>query len=246
MLSIVQKYEGKMKHKIYTMMQSVDKLLFMAACIYLGSVIIWLVSQEKLKLPLASRSEALSIAQQPALSAADSQFLAYLQQSLAAIKQQQPARQGQTQKLPAQSSVQVPPPPTSPTVVERIYVPIYPPNQPPAVLATPVPSTPSLSVAPPPVPATVSPSSKVAAISPPKGAVAPTAAPLSASSYTLVGLLESGDRSSILINANGMTRRFELGEPIGASGWTLAAVENQKAIIIQRGHRRAVEVGQMF
>jgi Tfp pilus assembly protein PilP len=65
-------------------------------------------------------------------------------------------------------------------------------------------------------------------------------------SYTLVGVLESGDRSSALFTENGLTQRIQVGERVGSSNWILTGVENQKAILSDQGKTRYLEVGQKF
>jgi hypothetical protein len=64
--------------------------------------------------------------------------------------------------------------------------------------------------------------------------------------HFLVGVLESGDRSSALFTENGLTQRIQLGERIGSSNWILKGVENQKAILFSQGKTRYLEVGQSF
>ncbi|HEY9689592.1 MAG TPA: hypothetical protein V6D46_06325, partial [Coleofasciculaceae cyanobacterium] len=73
---------------------------------------------------------------------------------------------------------------------------------------------------------------------------AATAAP--AMTYVLVGVLELGDRSSALVSVNGVTRRVNMGETVGASGWTLVEVANQAATLRREGETRSIFVGQQF
>ena len=73
---------------------------------------------------------------------------------------------------------------------------------------------------------------------------AATAAP--AMTYVLVGVLELGDRSSALVAVNGVTRRVNMGETVGASGWTLVEVANQAATLRREGETRSIFVGQQF
>ena len=74
----------------------------------------------------------------------------------------------------------------------------------------------------------------------------PTAATASISAHTLVGILELGDRSAALFEVDGVARRIYVGESIGASGWTLAEIKNQEAVIRKGGDVRSVFVGQKF
>ncbi|OCQ96621.1 hypothetical protein BCD67_16055 [Oscillatoriales cyanobacterium USR001] len=76
----------------------------------------------------------------------------------------------------------------------------------------------------------------------------PTTAASEASTvtHTLVGVLELGERSAALFEIEGVARRIYVGESIGASGWTLAEVKNQEAIIRKGGEVRSIFVGQKF
>jgi hypothetical protein len=74
-------------------------------------------------------------------------------------------------------------------------------------------------------------------------AVAPTN-PIT--SHTLEGLLELGQKSAALFKVNGVTRRIEIGEGIGASGWTLVEVANGEAVIRRNGEVRSIFAGQNF
>ena len=92
-----------------------------------------------------------------------------------------------------------------------------------------------------PVPA---PSAQQSAPAPEQSAPAVSTAPTSA--HTLVGILELGDRSAALFEVDGVARRIYVGESIGASGWTLAEIKNQEAVIRKGGDVRSVFVGQKF
>lgn len=73
----------------------------------------------------------------------------------------------------------------------------------------------------------------------------PTPAPAEAK-HTLVGLLYLGDRSAALFDISGVTQRIQVGEPIGASGWTLVSVTKDEAIIRRNGEVRSIYAGQKF
>ena len=77
-------------------------------------------------------------------------------------------------------------------------------------------------------------------------APAAAAGTASISAHTLVGILELGDRSAALFEVDGVARRIYVGESIGASGWTLAEIKNQEAVIRKGGDVRSVFVGQKF
>ncbi len=62
----------------------------------------------------------------------------------------------------------------------------------------------------------------------------------------LVGVLELGDRSAALIEINGVTQRYRIGESIGTSGWSLVEVSKDQAVLRRNGEVRSVFMGQNF
>jgi hypothetical protein len=115
---------------------------------------------------------------------------------------------------------------------------------------TPLAASPSPSESPQPkilareTEAAPAPSAQQSAPAPEQSAPAVSTAPTSA--HTLVGILELGDRSAALFEVDGVARRIYVGESIGASGWTLAEIKNQEAVIRKGGDVRSVFVGQKF
>ncbi|QLE48269.1 hypothetical protein FD724_09115 [Nostoc sp. C057] len=65
-----------------------------------------------------------------------------------------------------------------------------------------------------------------------------------APSNTLEGLLELGNKSAALFKIDGVTRRINMGESIGQSGWTLVEVSNGEAVIRRNGEVRSIYTGQ--
>ncbi|BDI14629.1 hypothetical protein ANSO36C_04310 [Nostoc cf. commune SO-36] len=74
--------------------------------------------------------------------------------------------------------------------------------------------------------------------------VYPPTAIAEAPSNTLEGLLELGDKSAALFKIDGVTRRINMGESIGSSGWTLVDVSNGEAVIRRNGEVRSIYAGQ--
>jgi hypothetical protein len=238
--------------------QHFDKILFGVGFIYLVAVSGWLSSQNRLTWPWGNNAQSEIIPEKIALSKEESQFIAYLQQSLEKLRQSNlsPKESSAVAIAPPQSPTskilplpiqipqrQIPAAPTTPTVIERIYVPVYPPQSapvppPPSTLRTQI-RLPNSSQSPQTLPIPVPPK-----VSPQKAFISPLVA--NRTSYTLVGLLESGDRSSALFTENGLTQRIQVGERVGSSNWILARVENQKAILSDQGKTRYLEVGQKF
>ncbi|TAF04902.1 MAG: hypothetical protein EAZ77_14960 [Nostocales cyanobacterium] len=156
-------------------------------------------------------------------------------------------------------------------VVERIYIPVYqapPPIRPlPEVAPMPVQVSPpefvkdnpkNVPAATKPAPEKISPATanqtataKLPRVAPPKLPAATATAPtttqqvyLPAYSAELEGLLELGNKSAALFKIDGVTRRINLGENIGASGWMLVEVSNGEAIIRRNGEVRSIYAGQ--
>ena len=209
-----------------------DKVIFVIACIYLGWVVAWLISQKN-----------APISQNSTTSQEDKKFIAYLQSSLAIID-----RQSQTSSPdpnPAAKNnpspvVPVPPAPpanlpvnNTPQIIERIYVPVYP--QTPETTAKLVPVTPSnTDISAPPLPAAPQGNRPVASVIPTNNQV----------KNTLVGVMDLGDRSTALLDNKGITTRISPGEFI--NGWTLVEVGNQQVILSRNGQTKVLEVGQSF
>ncbi|HYX15046.1 MAG TPA: hypothetical protein VE944_11905 [Nostoc sp.] len=74
--------------------------------------------------------------------------------------------------------------------------------------------------------------------------VYPAVAIADAPSNTLEGLLELGNKSAALFKIDGVTRRINMGESIGSSGWTLVDVSNGEAVIRRNGEVRSIYAGQ--
>lgn len=224
------------------MPKHLDKVLFGAAGVYFLLALMWAFHY------LSEQKQPKTEKYSP--NPADTEFIAYLQQSLNVINQ--PSREktlvNPQEKKPSTLAIQPPSPPTPEKVIERIYVPMYPPNQsktaPPSLQP---PSTPSnnLPPAPPlPPPTAVSTPQQNTVSVPPEIAANPQL-PRN-TGHQLVGVLESGERSTAIFTFNGMSRRFEIGEALGSSGGILMGVQNQQAVIYHNGQTKYVDVGQGF
>ncbi len=244
-----------------------DKWLLAGGIFYLCGVSLWLGQQNRLTFSSLWGQASPSITLKSSPSAADRQFISYLQQSLKVIEQS-PLPHSQSSPvvspsvsnpatlptLTIQSARPAPLPPIAPVprVVEKYYYPVYPSVTTPEPRVTVLQQRVSSAIAPPYAPPQVAtkpqpprpPLSKM----PPSLAIAPNISPLMTgkATYSLVGVLESGDRSSALFNWNGLTQRIQIGEPLGASGWVLKSVNSQKAILSRQGKTRYLEVGQRF
>jgi hypothetical protein len=206
-----------------------DKIIFVIACVYLGGVVAWLISQKN-----------APVAENATISSENQQFIAYLQSSLQIIDQQKknpPSNPNPSPQNNPSPVATIPPPPTanlpanSPRVIERIYVPVYPQTPQPTAKIVPIAPT-DANISPPPVPQVNT---------PPVATVIPTNNQIK---NTLVGVMDLGDRSSALFDNKGITARISPGEFI--NGWTLIEVRNQQVILSRNGKTKVVEVGQSF
>jgi hypothetical protein len=248
-----------------------DKILLGIGVSYLGLVILWIsphsIWRESVQSKAATRSRVAS--------PGDREFIAYLEQSLKTLDRSKLEQAHSQSKSLLQSPPQQSPPlsiASSPSLANRLPPVKMPPmatrlipnsssnlssgvSSSPAIapLQPPQPLTHFLLPPPPPkvshVPATPPTSATVPTLSTPAQSL-PTTMPLSSLpasfNHSLVGLLESGDQSTVLVSFNGITRRFAIGETLGSSGWQLVAVSNQRALISRQGKTRYLEVGQGF
>lgn len=170
----------------------------------------------------------------------DHDFLHYLGRSLDRL-----ARKAEIEPSPviAPSAVASP----SPTVVERVYVPVYPSAQLPTVPSPVAGSSPSpAGVTPNPSNRSTTKTETPAAVPSPIPSVTTVPNIAAVTAHALVGVLELGDRSAALFEVNGTPQRVEIGEQIGTSGWSLVSISNQEAIVRRNGEVRSIYVGQKF
>jgi len=199
---------------------------------------------------------------------ADARFAQYMQQTLASIDEN--PRQGQQVATlpdrgrpgeinfisPESANRQLSGPNRLPTVLERVYIPVYQPprpaSQPSPLPLPPPPSSSDVAALPPPPPLsniTLPPPPGPDAIAPKPiflpTPVAPDPPPVTSNATeTLVGILELGDRSAALFDIDGVTHRFRVGDNIGESGWKLVEISQQEAIVGRNGQLRSIYVGQ--
>ncbi|AFY40339.1 hypothetical protein Lepto7376_4222 [[Leptolyngbya] sp. PCC 7376] len=239
-----------------------ERLLFMGSCASLIGVALWMAVNDRLRVPqfLIQPTPVVEVATETtAATATEPIFADYVRRALDNIDRQRspqaiPVNPAQPSQGAVPSTTDQQPSAQSPQVIERIYVPVYPPEisanaRQPLPNAT-APITPAPQVIAPQIqaPAPTAPEA-VPPVTPDIQAVVPTlpAPPAAAKEvYTLVGVLESGDRSAALFNINGVTQRFRVGENIGASNWKLLSVQNQQILMGQGGQSRSLYVGQNF
>lgn len=221
-----------------------DKLLFAIATLYFGLTLLWLFTQRKIGLPGIAQPKTTAAAK-PTVSPSNAEFIAYLEKSLETIDRSSATatKPPSPQPTPAPPVVRIapppppppltriPPPPTQP--VERIYIPVYPQN-PPLAKSPPKPKKVTTSPLPPPPPPVVS-------VAPPNLPSPQNIQSISVGGK-LVGVLELGDRSSVLFDVNGLTRRITIGENV--NGWVLIKVQDRQVYLSRNGSTRVVALGQ--
>jgi hypothetical protein len=200
-----------------------------------------------------------------ATNSSDMQFAEYIQRSLQAIDQRsQPASRSTLATTGQTNSLTIPPVGNLPTVT----IPGNPTSLPSAATATTTPTNGGLeriltasnpfaaratAIVPPvsPLPRVASqPTTSAATANRSLQAMLPSSSSLATAGLarTLVGVLDLGNKeaSAALIEINGVTQRFRVGESIGSSGWTLVEVSNNQALIRRNGEVRSVMAGQSF
>ncbi|PZU99984.1 MAG: hypothetical protein DCE90_01475 [Pseudanabaena sp.] len=76
--------------------------------------------------------------------------------------------------------------------------------------------------------------------------VAPPVASQPSASYTLVGILDLGDRSMAMLDINGSVQSIGLGKPVTGTSWTLSRVSQQEITLKRGKETKNVFVGQKF
>lgn len=235
--------------------RSYDRLLLGLGCIsILVTLAIWLVSQQtQRQATVVATANPQQASVNPA-TVSDREFAEYMQRSLQTIDQRStsttggilsPTAMSPSSALPTVAvpgTPAIPPNPSTPTGrtptgLERVYVPVYqlPPNllQPGATVA-PLPGGSSAIRLP----------SAVTSAAKPAKPPAPTTA--TSVPRTLVGVMDLGNDSAALVEINGVTQRYRVGESISSSGWALVEISKNQAIIRRNGEVRSVFIGQSF
>lgn len=220
-----------------------DLILLFVGCISVAAtgILLWLLLQRyggqfpligAAHLPHSSGATAPTESDQPPQTKA---FLDYVKRSLDRLDRVKETNQQATALSQGGKATN-----PAPTVLERVYVPIYQPPQ--IVTTTPMTSPPTTAA-----PNAMRPNAPTASAN---RAVAPSASNVpniaATTTYVLIGVMELGDRSAALFEVNGTPRRVQVGESIGSSGWTLVSISNQEAVVRRNGEVRSIYVGQQF
>ena len=241
---------------------SIDRLLLvigsLAAIATLGT---WFLFYQLTRKTVPAATTPLPVATTPTLS--DAQFADYLVQALKNLDQRNQAvsktATASTVATLGLNPVQVPPQPTVlpsvrvPSTVSSAPLPTTPPAeayrpQPQLMLPFSLPKLPTSVPSVIPLPKLpFNPAQKL--IQPNQTALLPGVPSASPSArQTLVGVLDLGknDHSAALVEINGVTQRFRVGESIGKGGWNLVEVSKNQATVRRNGEVLTVFVGQSF
>lgn len=234
-----------------------DKIYFIAACGYLIGVLWWLLDYKNQN--LADIFAFIPYEQQETVSQADAEFLDYMERSLETIDRKslspQAATNTESDTNATSNIVYVPvyTPNAAPQVPETanpLPIPL-PPPPPPASLGTPA-TTPVAKITTPPP---LQPQSEKPATTPTVSESATTAPPVTAKvttpikpakNYTLVGLIEWGEKPTAMFKEKSGTKKVLLGENIADSGWKLEAIKERNVVISRQGESRTLDVGEKF
>ncbi|MGB2927254.1 MAG: hypothetical protein WBB82_18285 [Limnothrix sp.] len=239
-----------------------ERFLLIGSSAMLVAAVLWMAINDRFKTPQFLAEPVVEV-EVDTEAIAEPVFANYVQQALDNLDRQ-PAPQlvpmaGQPQVgIPLASDQNPTANGQAPQVIERIYIPVYPPEAavnngesavrppiqtaPPIIVQTPAPQPVAPApVAPAPAPTLISPPPPMASVPtiPAPPAVAKTL-------YTLSGVLESGDRSAALFNVNGLTQRYKVGENIGTSNWKLLSLRGNQVMLGQGGQTKTLYTGESF
>ncbi|MDJ0746490.1 MAG: hypothetical protein QNJ32_24435 [Xenococcaceae cyanobacterium MO_167.B27] len=222
-----------------------DKIFFTAACGYLLWGLWGILGYKNLK--LADILGLISNNRQETVSQADAEFLDYIERSLSTIDRKLLTRQEAIKTSSNKDSA-----------TNIVYVPIYTPNPTPkAQKVDPIPLPPP----PPPIATVTTPATKILQPQSENAATSPIVSPSSdasspasdgipavkpSRSYTLVGLMEWGEKPTAMFKGKGGTKKVVLGENIDDSGWKLEAIKERNVIITRQGKSRTINIGEKF
>jgi hypothetical protein len=253
-----------------------DKFFLAIACFYSLAIFVCLGSKFNLNFARLLMPQATKVAIDSPVSDPDAQFMSYMQRSLKAIERKAQIKEKQTPSTDSSDDSATEPSPkaiefnpdrsnknnmaTVPAPWQTVMampigaglsnnlplaqLPILSPPPPPPPLPTPVKPKKSANLPPPAIgqiesiPTTTT---ETQAQSAPISSVKPTIA-----GYTLIGLLDLGERSAALFETNETTSQIWVGDEISNTGWTLKAVTPKSVTITRQGESRSLSVGEKF
>jgi hypothetical protein len=243
-----------------------DKLLLAIALLYSIVMFFGLASKFNLNFLQLLMSPVAKTTTEKTISNSDTQFISYMRRSLEAIDRKARAEEtnvasdnpetkennlaanksaiASTNNLPPVSTAAFPAPwqTASPVGNALPAVPSVPdpnsfaPPPPPPILKTNATSKKIPNLPPPPL-------SETKTLSEPPSS---TTVKTVLAGYTLIGLLDLGEKSAALFETNDTTQQIWVGEEIGETGWTLKSVTPRSVKIARKGRSRSLSVGDKF
>ncbi len=202
---------------------SIDSLLLGAACtsvIFAG--IVWLANSRFSSYAMRSPEPILQVT--TPVSDETAKFAEEMRSSLLAFTNKNTTSNPSSVEPTVKSKDQ-----QSTSSAQPIYIPIY---QPPAV------ATPTTPIAAIPAP--------VIQIPTPISSPIATSKVVPKGNYTLIGILEIGDRSSAMFDVNGSVQSVKVGGAVGDSGWSLTQINRQDVTLKRGNENTSLTVGQKF
>ncbi|MCV3217191.1 hypothetical protein OGM63_27400 [Plectonema radiosum NIES-515] len=202
--------------------------------------------------PAASRTTIVERIYIPVYQAP--QPMRYAPPPIAGVRKILPAASSHASKpTPVKNALKSVPKPAKPVPVKMVTAAVRTEFKPVAVRTAPItlrqPSNPlpvlkvtAFQAAPPKLPVATAP--EVPTPKEPKIEKQAYLSTVAAPTHTLEGLLELGDKSAALFKVDGVTRRIDVGESIGSSGWTLVEVSKGEAVVRRNGEVRSIYTGQ--
>ena len=230
------------------------KIVFVLSSGYFIFVACWLAGHNYYGqlFPFSALRTILNSSEQQ-ISAADLEFIDYMERSLASIERDLETELNNSATQPENSDV--------------VYIPVYNLTNVNSASKTHNPETtlplnssannsplPIPVIPPPPpikaprstVPSTSTKTTSPTATSPSPVNINSNPTPSPVKDYTLLGIVELGKRSAALFKVDGVTKRVWVGEKLDRKGWVLDSVVDQKAKIVRQGKIRYLSVGEKF
>jgi len=209
------------KVKLFDIYRHIDRFFFVFSLFYFILVLFWIGK------PQSTQQNSINN-QQKKTHISDSQFIFYLQQSINLIKQTKIENKNGSGSLTDGSNIDKKkcqthsqnPVSSKNTSITSVAIPPPPPITSSLAIPSTTTETPQLSSSP--------------------------LNSLTQNDIKLIGVIESGPNSQALFKVNSVTKRLQIGDTVGDSGWIFQGVIEQRAMLSKNGKTRYIEVGQFF
>jgi hypothetical protein len=209
------------KVKLFDIYRHIDRFFFVFSLFYFILVLFWIGKPQSIQQNSINN-------QQKKTHVSDSQFIFYLQQSINLIKQAKIENKNGSGFLADGSNI------------DQKKCQAHSQN----LLSSKNTSITSVAIPPPP-PITSSVTIPSTTAETPQLSSSPLNS-LTQNDIKLIGVIESGPNSQALFKVNSVTKRLQIGDTVGDSGWIFQGVIEQRAMLSKNGKTRYIEVGQFF